>query len=187
MKLQPMGQLKPTELFELLTSHDLVPKGVPESMLLNSIHVMADHSAFCLIVDEEEADAVVLASGLTMPLDNRTLTFTWIPEVKRLHTRKADLAKLALELRALWFTNGITRVEARTTTKRTQTIRALKNIGFRQETLDTGLRSGVDYGKGPEGVIILGLLESDPLRHFDDATGHIREESPILQEEVAHG
>lgn len=187
MRLQQMDQLKPAELFELLFSHDLIPKGVPETMLLNSVRFMSENSAFCLVVDGEGDEALVLASAITMPIDDHSLMFTWIPEVKRLHTRKTDLIDLAVELRALWFQNGVKRVEARSTTKRTQTIRTLKNIGFKQETLDSGLRSGVDYGKGPEGVVILGMLESDPLRHMTDALGHKSEEAPIMQEEVAHG
>lgn len=187
MRLQPMPRLQPTELFELLFSHDLVPKGIQELALLDSIRVMAGNSAFGLIVDGDGDEALVLASTFTMPLNDNTLSFTWIPEVKRLHTRREDLVHLAVELRNLWFQSGIRRVEARTTTKRTQTIRTLKNLGFKQETLDSGLRSGVDYGKGPEGVVILGMLESDPLRHLDDVTRHIEQETPILQMEVANG
>ena len=101
--------------------------------------------------------------------------FNWIPEVKRLHTRKAELVELSWALRDFWFKDGIRRVEAHIPTSRTQTIRALKMIGFRQETLDTGLRETVDYGKGFEGTVILGLLESDPVRHI---------ELTIAQEEV---
>lgn len=179
-----MPQLQPAELFELLTTHNLVPRGVSELKLLDSVRIMANSSAFGLVVDGEGDEADVLAVALTMPIDENTLSFTWIPEVKRLHIRKADLATLAVELRGFWFQAGIRRVEARTTTKRTQTIRALKNIGFKQETLESGLRSGVDYGKGPEGVVILGMLESDPIRHIDDVPRH--EETLILEAEVTH-
>lgn len=187
MKLRLMDQLQPIELFELLSKHGLVPVGFSDTVLLPYLKKLAESSAFSLIVDGEGDDALVLASGLSTPLDMHTLSFQWIPEVKRLHTRKVDLATLAVELRELWFTNGIRRVEARTTSSRTQTIRSLKNIGFRQETLDGGLRSAIDFGKGPEGVVILGMLESDAPRHIPDATGHKEEEATILSEEVAHG
>ena len=183
MKLKAMDQLTAVELFELLSKHSLIPQGIPCEIMLGAIKTLAENSAFCLVVDGEGDEALVLASAITAPYDANTLLFTWIPEVKRLHTRKADLATLAAELRAIWFTDGIKRVEARTTSTRTQTIRSLKNMGFRQETIDGGLRGAVDYGKGPEGVVILGMLNSDAPRHIPDAVGH---KEPILSVEEVH-
>lgn len=172
MKFQVMPPISAEQYFELLTGHGLVPRGFVEVELLKKIRKDAENSVFGLVVDETG----VLASTLTKPISLNILAFLWIPEVKRLHTRKKDLQALGLRLREFWFQDGITRVEARSSTSRTQTIRTLKHIGFRQETTDHGLRSGVDYGNGPEGVVILGLLEGDAMRI-----------EPRMMEEVAHG
>lgn len=152
--------LEPVGVYNLLHKHDLLP-ALPEQELLSAMRVISAKTDFGMVVDDE---GKVLASTFTTHLKPGVLGFTWIPEVKRLHTFKDDLALLAEELRAFWFKDGIRRVEAYVPVARTQTTRALKGLGFRQETLDCGIRGYMDYGHGYEAHIILGLLPDDPVR-----------------------
>ena len=153
-------RIQPVELYELLRRHELLP-ALPEDLLIKAVKQLADQSVYGLILDTDDA---VLASTLTMRQNPSCLLFTWIPEVRKLHLRRNEMIDLGHEMRQMWFVEGIRRVEARFPVKRSQTMRALKTMGFRQETLDWGLREAVDYGHGPEGVAILGLIESDPER-----------------------
>lgn len=156
-------RLSPDEFYELLRRHVLLPMHLGEDKLLRMVRATADAARFGMVLEDGD-DPGVLATTLTYLSEPGVLMFWWIPEVKRLHTRRDELIDLGSELRSVWFRDGVRRVEARVPIQRTQTIRALKNMGFRQETLDWGLRGAVDYGKGPEGLAILGLLEADPPR-----------------------
>lgn len=183
MKMKKMGQLNPTQLYNMLDNHGLVPKGQSEVAMLRVIQTRASEGIFC-VVTEDDSD-LVLAATLSYPTSPRSLGFIWVPEVKRLNHRKPDLAELAKDFRAFWFQQGIYRVEAHVPTSRSQTTRTLKAMGFRQETLDSGLRDTVDFGNGPEGILILGMLESDPVRQVQgDALRHVE---PILNTEECHG
>lgn len=161
--------LEPVALYTLLHKHSLLPISLGESVLLEEIKLLAENAHFGLVVEGEDEDPCVLASTLTFQKSPGVLRFMWIPEIKRLHTRKQDLADLGRGLRESWFTPGIRRVEAHVPAARTQAIRALKCMGFRQETLDCGIRAAQDYGKGWEAHVVLGMLENDPVREFAHA------------------
>lgn len=166
-------RLEPVEVYNLFHKHNLLP-AVSEVELLATMRHIALHAEFGIVTDGQGA---VLASAFTIPSRRGVKEFTWIPEIKLLHKLKDDLAALGEELRSVWFKHDTRRVEAYVPISRTQTTRALKGLGFRQETLDCGIRSFMDYGKGYEPHILLGMLETDPIKHI-----------PIAQEEVAnHG
>ena len=172
--------LEPDELYRLLHAHGLLPLSLGEEGLLGAIRATAAAAVFSMVVEGEGEDTAVLASVLTFHVEPGILMAQWIPEMKSLHKERAKLWELAEELRAFWFRDGIRRVEARVPKSRIQTIKALKIMGFRQETTDQGLRMAVDYGKGYEAFIVLGLLESDP----------VRKQEPCLRLEavgVSHG
>lgn len=156
--------LEPDELYRLLHHHGLLPVSLGEEGLLGAIRATAKAAVFSMVVEGEGDDTTVLASVLTFPVEPGVLMTQWIPEMKALHKERAKLWELSDELRAFWFREGTRRVEARVPKSRIQTIKALKTMGFRQETTDQGLRMAVDYGKGYEAFIVLGLLESDPVR-----------------------
>ena len=162
-----LPRIAPDALYRLLRSHGLLPLSLGEEGLLRAIKATAEYGTYAMVVEGEGDDTVVLASVLSVVPEPGILLTQWIPEVKDLHKRKADLRALGEELRAYWFREGIRRVEARVAKSRLQTIKALKTMGFRQETNDHGIRMAVDYGKGWESFIVLGLLETDPVRKQD--------------------
>ena len=161
--------LEPVALYSLLHKHALLPVSLGESRMMEEIKLVSENAHFGLVVEGDGDDPAVLASTLTYQIYPGVLRFSWIPECKRLHTRKDDLATLAADLRPFWFREGVRRVEAHLPATRTQSIRALKGLGFRQETLDCGLRAACDYGKGWEAHVVLGLLANDPVRQVLEA------------------
>ena len=169
-------RIAPEELYILLRRHCLLPLHLDDKALLRSIKATADASRFGMVLDGDG----VLASTLTLMIEPGILSFHWIPEVKRLHTRRNELIDLGGEFRSVWFVDGIRRVEARCPILRTQTMRCLQHMGFRLETTDKGLRKAVDYGKGFEALALFGLIESDPPREKRV------EEPEAQQEEVAN-
>lgn len=167
-----VGKIEAEELYRLIARHRLLPIHLGEELLLRDLRARAEAGAFGLVTEDNK----VLASTLTYGDAPGSLQFMWIPEVKGIHHRKQELSDLGQVLRDYWFKQlGAHRVEARVPALRIQTIKALKAIGFRQESMDCGLRNAVDHGAGPESVIVLGLLPDDPVKVFD------------LKVEVAHG
>ena len=162
-----MPRLEPEALYQLLKQHGLLPVSLGEEGLLNAIRATAKAAAFTMVVQGEGAERAVVASVLTFQVEPGILMAQWIPEVKGLNKDRPGLWAVSEELRAMWFQSGIRRVEARVAKSRIQTIKALKIMGFRQETTDHGLRLAVDYGKGYEAFIVLGLLESDPVHKHE--------------------
>jgi hypothetical protein len=151
--------LDPGELYELLRKHTLIPK-MDDMQLLAGIKSLAQQSAFLMVVD----DSGVLATTLTRKGMPGVLDFLWIPEVRGLSRCRDELIDLGAQFREIWFKDGIRRVESRIPLSRRQTVKALHYMGFVEETGSSGLRDAVDYGKGPEAIAIMGLLESDPAR-----------------------
>jgi len=163
-----VGKIEPDAFYGLMARHNLLPLHLGEELLIRDIRGKAETGAFGLVVEDAESDPGVLAATLTYGVEPGVLCFLWIPEVKALHRRKQELSDLGLSLRDYWFHElGARRVEARVPIHRTQSIRALKAIGFRQETLDCGIRDAVDHGNGLESVVVLGLLEADPVKVFE--------------------
>ena len=153
--------INPEELYELMRRNKMLPYHLGPVGMIEAVRGLAMVSRYGLVLNDEGA---VMASFLYFPIALGLLGFTWIPEIKYLHRdHRDDLAGLGTELRAVWFRNGIHRVESHVPVSRSQTVKALRAIGFRQETRD-GIREIVDFGLGPEPMTLLGLLASDPPR-----------------------
>lgn len=165
MKLDTsVPRLTSVGLYMLLRRHGLLPISLGEEGLQRALVATANNAAFAVVTEGEGEEKGVVASVLTYPLEPGILGVQWIPETKGLNKNRASLWALAEELRGMWFQGDIRRVEARVAKSRIQTIKALKVMGFRQETNDHGIREAVDYGKGWESFLILGLLATDPMR-----------------------
>jgi hypothetical protein len=111
-----------------------------------------------------EGDRVLAVIIETRPAD-KVLELIWVNEVSRLHTRRDLLTEAASVLRERWFTGmGMERIGVHIPIARTQTIRTIKAMGFRMETLPWGIRNCSGYGDHMESMAVLGLLPSDPVR-----------------------
>ena len=148
------------ELFELLHKHRLLPKTMEDPVVCTA---MADSSDVGFLHEGERVLAVILE---TRPSSN-VLELIWVNEVSKLHQKKEDLANVAKSLRHRWFMEGnFERVGVHVPIARTQTIRTLKSMGFRLETLPWGIRSCQTYGNHMESMAILSLLPSDPIKVY---------------------
>lgn len=151
-------KLSGSELYELLSKHRLLPKSMEDPRVCVG---MAESSDVGFLHEGERVLAVVIE---THPSDN-TIELLWVNEVSRLHTRKDLLVEAAGLLRERWFTQlGMKRVGVHIPIARTQTIRTIKTMGFRMETLPWGIRDCSGYGNHLESMAVLGLLPSDPVR-----------------------
>ena len=129
--------INPAELYELLHRNGLL-QAQDNAKLLEGIRATAMISRYGLVLDDDDR---VLASFLYWPIQPHILGFQWIPEVKRLHTKRDELIALGEELRTVWFRGGVTRVEAHVPVARTQTIRAVKAMGFRAHADHAAMRT----------------------------------------------
>lgn len=168
MKLDTsIPRLTSVSLYMLLKRHALLPVSLGEEGLQRAIHATANAATFMAVTEGEGQGKGVVASILTYPLEPGVLGIMWIPETKGLNKDKRGLWALSESLREIWFQGDIRRVEARVAKSRIQTIKALKVMGFRQETTDHGIRQAVDYGKGWESMLILGMLDTDTVRKHE--------------------
>ena len=152
-------KMEGVELYQLLTKHRLLPNYLEDPVacisLANSAEVGFLH----------EGDRVLAVIIETHP-SPKSLELVWVNEVSRLHLKKDFLATVAKMLRKRWFEElGLQRVGVHVPIARTQTIRTLRCLGFRMETLPWGVRDSVGYGPHLESVAILGLLPTDPIRN----------------------
>ena len=103
------------------------------------------------------------------------LDLTLIPEDKTLCLHGDELARISQELRSRWFVEeGWGKVQASVPKSRKNASRTLLALGFTCETRSCGIRDGITLSKGPEPLMIYGLLPSDP------------EVTPIMKPEEAH-
>lgn len=152
------------ELFQLLSKHRLLPKNMEDPRVCVSL---AENSEVGFLHEGERVLAVVLE---TSPYDG-VMELIWVNEIGRLHQKKEELCQVAHDLRSRWFDQkGLSRVGVHVPVARTQTIRTLKSMGFRMETLPWGVRSAMPYGNHFESMAILGLLPSDPVKVFNKTT-----------------
>ena len=148
------------ELYELLHKHRLLPKTMEDPAICTA---MATSSDVGFLHEGERVLAVILETHPSRDV----VELIWVNEVGRLHQRKEDLAKVAHDLRNRWFMqNNFERVGVHVPIARTQTIRTLKSLGFRLETLPWGIRSCQTYGNHMESMAILSLLPSDPIKVY---------------------
>lgn len=151
-------KLDGVELYQLLSKHRLLPTSMeaPEICV-----AMAESSDVGFLHEGDRVLAVIIE---THP-SNKTLELIWINEVSKLHTRRELLIEASLVLRERWFGQmGKERVGVHIPVARTQTIRAIKTMGFRMETLPWGIRNCSGYGSHLESMAVLGLLPTDPAR-----------------------
>ena len=151
-------KLSAVELYELLSKHRLLPNQLEEPKACIAL------AESCEVGFLHEGDRVLAVILETHPSDN-AVELVWVNEVSRLHQKKDFLAAAAALLRTRWFTEkGYIRVGVHVPVARTQTIRTLKALGFRMETLPWGVRNCMGYGNHVESIAILGLLPSDPVK-----------------------
>jgi hypothetical protein len=124
---------------------------------------MAESSDVGFLHEGERVLAVIIE---THPSD-KAVELIWVNEVSRLHQKKDFLVEASKVLRKRWFDEkGLMRVGVHIPIARTQTIRTLKALGFRMETLPWGVRDCAGYGNHLESVAIMGLLPSDPVKSY---------------------
>ena len=153
-------RLTGVELFELLSKHRLLPNQLerPEVCV-----AMAESAEVGFLHEGDRVLAVLLE---TRPSD-KAIELIWVNEVSRLHQKKDFLVEASKILRKRWFEDQtLLRVGVHIPVARTQTIRTLKALGFRMETLPWGVRDCVGYGNHVESIAIMGLLPSDPIREI---------------------
>ena len=148
------------ELYELLHKHRLLPKSMEDPAVCIA---MAGSSDVGFLHEDDRVLAVILE---THPSDN-VIELIWVNEVSKLHQRKEDLANVAKSLRDRWFMAGnYERIGVHVPVARTQTIRTLKSLGFRLETLPWGIRSCQTYGNHMESMAVLSMLPGDPAKVY---------------------
>jgi hypothetical protein len=148
------------ELYELLSKHRLLSNQMEEP---NVCIAMAESADVGFLHEGERVLAVVIE---THPSE-KTVELLWVNEVSRLHQKKDFLAEASKALRKRWFEEkGYSRVGVHIPIARTQTIRTLKALGFRLETMPWGIRDAVGYGNHLESLAILGLLPTDPVKSW---------------------
>lgn len=151
-------QCPPEELDRLLRKHHLL--SVALRLHPQLVAAMAAGSR----VNVMHEDSEILGVMVETPLPDPTLLEVLIvPEVRRLHQAKDELAELSTRLRQSWFGNsGFRRIQAAIPSSRIHTKKIFKAMGFVEETRDCGLRNSVNLGKEYEAMTVLGLLPSDP-------------------------
>jgi len=168
-------RLDGVELYQLLTKHRLLPKSMENPQVCVA---MAESSDVGFLHEGDRVLAVIIE---TRPAD-KVLELIWVNEVSRLHTRRDLLIEAASVLRERWFTRmGMERIGVHIPIARTQTIRTIKAMGFRMETLPWGIRNCSGYGDHLESMAVLGLLPSDPIRSNAIA---VKVEEPIILSEA---
>lgn len=146
------------ELYELLSKHRLLPNQMEDPQVCVALAESSDVGFL------HEGDRVLAVLLETHPSD-KSIELIWVNEVSRLHQKKDFLIESSKLLRKRWFDEkGYIRVGVHIPVARTQTIRTLKSLGFRMETLPWGVRDCTAYGNHVESMAIMGLLPSDPVK-----------------------
>jgi hypothetical protein len=155
-------KMEATELYELLSKHRLLPDHLEDPRACLALSQSAEVGFL------HEGDRVLAVIIETRP-SAKAVELIWINEISRLHQKRDFLVGVAQILRKRWFDEmGLMRVGVHIPIARTQTIRTLKTMGFRMETMPWGVRECVSYGTHLESVAILGLLPSDPVRSLPE-------------------
>lgn len=179
-------QLDGEMLYNLLSRHKLLPDSLKDP---NICMAYAQILNIGFLHDEGPKPLAVL---LEMSPEPGVVGISFITEVARLHQRKAELIEVSHVLRDRWFNGfGAYRVECRVPVDRTQSLRCLRHLGFRLETLPKGLRNATLHHGKPVSLCVLSLLPSDPVRSLPlDPEDHIIHEDRVFdskEEEVASG
>lgn len=146
-------------LHQILSKHKLLP---PQLNDPNVCIAFAMSLKFGVLTDGSKNPLCLLFMN---HVDDGIGGLMLITERPKLNQRKEELFEVAKDLRKLWFTDmGLHRVEARIPAERTQTIRILKHLGFKMETMPTGLRSAATLSGKCQNMVIMGILPSDPIK-----------------------
>ena len=161
-------------LYTILERHQLLPPSlsdprtcimVAEMMSIGILHDGSDEPLALMIESYPESGVVGLL---------------FITEVPRLNQRRDELIEVSMELRKRWFDDfKAYRIESRIPVERTQTIRCLKHMGFKIETVPKCMRNGAVYNGKPKDLCMLSLLPSDPIHELSN-----NQKEPILLEGV---
>lgn len=148
-------------LYSLLERHLLLP----EVLKNPSICMMAANSMNVgFIHDDGNKPLAILLETHPEP---GIVGLLLITERARLNQRRDELIDISIQLRERWFGQmGAYRIESRIPVERTQTIRCLRHMGFRIETLPCGLRNAVIYNGKPKDLCVMSLLPTDPVKEL---------------------
>jgi len=157
-------------LYNLLDKHMLLPEYLKDPQICM---MAATTMSVGFIHDDGKMPLAVLLETHPEPGIVGVLMIT---ERARLNQRRDELIEISSQLRERWFGQfGAYRVETRIPVERTQTIRCLKHLGFRIETLPKGLRNAAMYNGKPKSLCIMSLLPTDSPRELSKA-----QEEPTL-------
>jgi hypothetical protein len=164
-------------LYSLLERHLLLPEALKNPavcmMAANTMNVGFLHD------DGEKPMAVLLE---TTP-EPGIVGLLFISERAHINQRRDELIEVSIQLRERWFGQmGAVRVESRIPIERTQTIRCLRHMGFKVETMPKGLRNAVIYNSKPKDLCVMSLLPSDPVKELSKQV-----EEPTLMMEGENG
>ena len=148
-------------LYSLLDRHNLLP----ETLRDPSICMMAAQTMSVGFV--HDGGTKPLAVLLETNPEPGVVGLMFITERARLNQRRDELIEVSSQLRERWFNGyGAYRVETRIPVERTQTIRCLRHLGFKIETMPKGLRNAVIYNGKPVSLCVLSMLPTDPVKEL---------------------
>lgn len=147
-------------LFRYLQDHGLLSGAFRRNPGLIASLQMA--SSYCIWNDGDQALALMLEIPGNEP---GAMDIMIIPEDKTLGKRKDELIDFSHRLRERWFSAmGMRRIQAQVPASRVNMQRIMRNMGFKLET-PAGLRGAIQLGDNPpEGLLIYGLVPSDPMK-----------------------
>lgn len=165
----------PGILYSVLDKHQLLPAGMsnPQTCMM-----IAQMTSIGFLHDGGNNPLAILLETRPEP---GIVGILFITGVARLNQRRDELVQASLALRERWFDGQTIRVESRIPVERTQTIRCLKHLGFKIETIPKGLRNAVVYNGKPTSLCIMSLLPNDPVKQLSDDV-----ERPIIDKGNDH-
>lgn len=151
-------------LYSLLDRHRLLPDSLRDPAICM---LASERMSVGFIHEGGETPLAILLESYPAP---GIVGLLFINERPRLNQLRDGLIECSLRLRKRWFEDlGALRVEARIPIERTQTIRCLGHLGFKQETLPKGLRDAEFYHGKATSMCVMGLLPSDPIKQLSTA------------------
>lgn len=164
IEIEEITAPNPMDLWELLDRHNLLSGALKANPSL--VSGMCQNGNF-LIWHEDGTPLALLMEFRSM--DPEVIDVLVVPEDRWLGKRKAEISDLGVWLRERWFGMGFRRVQSSVPASRVNIHRIMKAMGFVEETKhDVGLRGGIRLGRKPEGLVLYGLLDSDPVKKYAD-------------------
>ena len=148
-------------LYDTLRKHRLLPQALEDPRVCMGV---AGTMTVGFICDNEDSHLALLLESHPEP---GVVGVMMITERARLNQRRNDFIELSKALRDRWFGEyNAHRVETRIPVERTQTIRCFRHMGFKAETLPSGMRNGAIYNGKPASLCIMSLLPTDPIKEL---------------------